>query len=105
MGLSENTISLRIIRGLGAQGFSQLVKVIVRLAEVPLLLSFWGAQLYGEWLMVAAIPAYLSVCDGGFAGAACREMSIRCGSGDRNIANESRPGVCGRRKMVDGQQA
>ncbi len=61
-----------------------MVQIFIRLAEVPLLLSFWGAQLYGEWLMLSAIPAYLSIGDGGFAGAACREMTMRSGAGNRN---------------------
>jgi O-antigen/teichoic acid export membrane protein len=74
----------RLLKGIGAQGFSQAVQIFIRLAEVPLLLSFWGAQLYGEWLMLSAIPAYLSIADGGFAGAACREMAMRSGAGDRN---------------------
>ena len=73
----------RLKNGIGAQGFSQVVQIFIRLAEVPLLLSFWGTQLYGEWLMLSAIPAYLSISDGGFATAACREMAIRGGAGDR----------------------
>ena len=74
----------RLLKGIGAQGFSQAVQIFIRLAEVPLLLSFWGTQLYGEWLMLSAIPAYLSISDGGFAGAACREMAMRSGSGKRS---------------------
>jgi O-antigen/teichoic acid export membrane protein len=41
--------------------------------------------LYGEWLMLAAIPSYLSIADGGFAGAACRKMTMRSGAGDRSV--------------------
>jgi O-antigen/teichoic acid export membrane protein len=77
-------IRRRILKGFGAQSFSQAVQIFIRLAEVPLLLSFWGPQLYGEWLMLSAIPAYLSISDGGFAGAACREMTMRSGAGNRN---------------------
>ena len=77
-------IRRRILKGFGAQGFSQAVQIFIRLAEVPLLLSYWGPQLYGEWLMLSAIPIYLSIGDGGFAGAACREMTMRSGAGDRN---------------------
>ena len=33
--------------------------------------------------MLSAIPVYLSISDGGFAGAACREMTIRGGAGDK----------------------
>ena len=73
----------RLLKGIGAQGFSQAVQIFIRLAEVPLLLSFWGTQLYGEWLMLSAIPVYLTISDGGFAEAACREMTIRGGAGDK----------------------
>ncbi|WP_319405211.1 hypothetical protein [uncultured Desulfosarcina sp.] len=60
-----------------------MVQIFIRLSEVPLLLSFWGPHLYGEWLMLSAIPVYLSISDGGFATAACREMTIRGGAGDK----------------------
>jgi len=83
MTIGHGSIIRRIRNGLGAQGFSQAVQIFIRLAEVPLLLSFWGTQLYGEWLMLAAIPAYLAIGDGGFAGAACRDMTIKSGAGNR----------------------
>ncbi|MEA3641095.1 MAG: hypothetical protein VBE63_14300 [Lamprobacter sp.] len=76
----------RLLRGFGAQGISQAVQIFIRLAEVPLFLHFWGAQGYGEWLMVAAIPAYLTIADGGFAGAASRDMSMRSAAGDQSGA-------------------
>jgi len=66
--------------------FSQSVLVFIRVAEVPLMLAFWGTQLYGEWLMLAAIPTYFSIGDGGFAVAACRDMTMKSGTGDRNGA-------------------
>jgi O-antigen/teichoic acid export membrane protein len=81
--MSAKGLKARIGRGLGAQGFAQAVQLFIRLAEVPLLLSFWGTHLYGEWLMLSAIPAYLSIGDGGFATAACRDMTIKSGSADR----------------------
>jgi O-antigen/teichoic acid export membrane protein len=70
----------RLRKGISAQGFSQVVQIFIRLVEVPLLLSFWGTQRYGEWLMLSAIPVYLSITDGGFTGAACREMAMRSGA-------------------------
>ena len=82
----DKALLLRLTKGLGAQGYSQVVQIFIRLAEVPLLLGFWGTRLYGEWLMLAAIPAYLAICDGGFTGAASREMSMRSGAGDRTRA-------------------
>lgn len=81
---SDADLRVRILKGTGAQGFSKAVQTFIRLAEVPLLLGFWGSQLYGEWLMLSAIPAYLSIGDGGFATAACREMTMRAAADDRN---------------------
>lgn len=76
----------RLRKGLGAQGFRQVANLFIRLAEVPLFLSFWGAERYGEWLMVAAIPSYLAMADGGFTGTTQHEMAMRSGAGDRTGA-------------------
>lgn len=86
MTSGDKALQSRLTKGLGAQGYSQAAQIFIRLAEVPLLLGLWGAQLYGEWLMLAAIPAFLAICDGGFGGAASREMSMRSGAGDRSGA-------------------
>jgi len=83
---TNSSLRARLLQGLGAQGFGQAVQFVIRLSEVPLLLSFWGTQLYGEWLMLSAIPVYLSMSDGGFATAACRDMTMRAGAGDRKGA-------------------
>jgi len=80
---NHSPLKTRLLKGTGAQAFGQAVQIFIRLAEVPLLLAFWGAQLYGEWLMLAAIPAYLAIGDGGFATAACRDMTMKSGAGDR----------------------
>ena len=86
MSPDSKSIILRLRSGLGAHGFSQAVNLFIRLAEVPLFLTFWGAQHYGEWLMVAAIPSYLAMADGGFTGCTQREMTMRMGAGDRQGA-------------------
>ena len=76
------SVRQRILHGLGANAFGQLVTVIVQLAGVPVLLYAWGAQLYGEWLILFAIPAYLSMTDLGFTQSACNEMTARVARGD-----------------------
>ena len=85
--MSESSdVARRLSLGVGSQAYGQLVLVVIRLGEVPLFLHYWGAQLYGEWLMLAAIPTYFALTDGGFAGAASREMSMRSGAGDNPAA-------------------
>lgn len=83
MSTSGSGLISRLRDGLGAQAFSQVLNLTIRLAEVPLFLTFWGADRYGEWLMVATIPSYLAMADGGLTGTTQREMTMRVGAGDR----------------------
>lgn len=83
MVVSEKPILERMALGFGAMGLGQVVTMFIRLAEVPLLLSFWDLQLYGEWLIVSAIPAYLMMVDGGFTNVTGREMIMRVSAGER----------------------
>lgn len=79
----STTVRQRILHGLGANAFGQLVTVIAQLAGVPILLNAWGTQLYGEWLILFAIPAYLSMTDLGFTQSAANDMTARVARGDR----------------------
>lgn len=77
------TLFSRLSRGAGAQVYGQGVQMFIRLAEVPLLLSFWSPELYGEWLILSAIPAYLSMGDIGFSTTAAREMTMLNSANDK----------------------
>lgn len=76
----------RVLNGVGANAYGQLVTVIVQIVGVPILLSAWGAQAYGEWLMLFAIPGYLSMTDLGFSQSAGNDMVARVVRGDREGA-------------------
>lgn len=76
-------VAKRVIKGLSANGYGQLVTVIVQLVGVPVLLYTWGPQLYGEWLVLFAIPAYLSIADLGFSQSVANDMTARAARGDR----------------------
>lgn len=81
--LRGDNVAGRIFRGLGANVYLQAVVVVVQLASVPILLHYWGAQLYGEWLILFAIPAYLSMTDLGFSQSAGNDMIARIACGDK----------------------
>jgi O-antigen/teichoic acid export membrane protein len=68
--------------GFGAHLYGQAVVVCIQLVGVPVLLHFWGAQLYGEWLILSAIPVYLSMTDLGFSQSAANDMTQRMARGD-----------------------
>jgi len=77
-----NLISRRILRGFGANLYGQAVVIVIQLAGVPILLHYWGVDLYGEWLILFAIPAYLSITDLGFSQSAGNDMTSRVARGD-----------------------
>jgi O-antigen/teichoic acid export membrane protein len=79
----DSRIVQRLLRGFGASLYGQAVVVIIQLAGVPILLSHWHASLYGEWLILFAIPAYLSLSDFGFSQSAANDMTSRVGREDR----------------------
>lgn len=76
----------RIAKGFGTNVYGQIVVVVIQLVGVPVLLHFWGVQLYGEWLILSAVPAYLSMTDLGFAQSAANDMTQRMGRSDREGA-------------------
>ena len=65
-----------IYRMFGAQTYGTAINTLDKLVTVPLFLVFWGVNLYGEWLVLRAIPSYLGVAELGFATAAANKMSV-----------------------------
>lgn len=55
----------RIFSGLGLSAASIIVLLLGQLIAVPIFLSSWGAQLYGEWLVITSLVASLSVLNFG----------------------------------------
>jgi O-antigen/teichoic acid export membrane protein len=68
--------------GAGATSLGPLVTLATQLISVPIFLHFWGAEKYGEWLMIYAIPAYLAMSDMGFGTVAGNDMTMRIARGD-----------------------
>jgi O-antigen/teichoic acid export membrane protein len=75
-------IRRRILAGLGAGGSAQFVNVLIQLVSVPLFLGHWGVQLYGEWLVLSTIPAYLAMSDLGFSSVAGNKIGMQLGAQD-----------------------
>jgi O-antigen/teichoic acid export membrane protein len=79
----QANLKAKLLRNLGANAYGQLITIVIQLVSVPLYLHYWGVELYGEWLILSAIPAYLALSDIGFASAAANEMTIKYAQGDR----------------------
>lgn len=76
----------RLIKGLGAGFYGQIVVTVIQLVGVPILLHSWHVRLYGEWLILFALPAYLSLADLGFCQSAGNDMTARLARGDQGGA-------------------
>jgi O-antigen/teichoic acid export membrane protein len=77
----DRAIRARLTRGLGATSYSLVVVIIVQLASVPLFARRLGIPVYGEWLVLSAVPAYLAVSDLGFMSAASHDMTAAMAQG------------------------
>lgn len=71
----------RLVLASGANGLALVARVAQQLLLVPILLSAWSPALYGEWLMLSAIPVYLSLSDMGFVTAGSNELTRRAQDG------------------------
>ncbi len=64
----------------------QAVLTLIRFLEIPIFTAAWGPDLYGQWLIVAAAPAFVAMGDLGFNGAAERHMTVLIAQGRRDEA-------------------
>lgn len=77
----------RIIASMGANSFGMAISIGIQLVSLPLFLHFWDTSTYGIWLMLSAIPAYLTMADVGMVTAAGNSMTMAIGKGDLPEAN------------------
>lgn len=82
----DRTAAFRLGRTLSAQAYGQVVTIAVQLALVPLLLHAWGTQVYASWLLLSAVPFYLTFSDMGFTFVAKNAMVMAVAAGRREAA-------------------
>jgi len=80
------TILRRVVAGMGANAFGQSVSVGIQLLSLPIFLHHWSTSTYGAWLLISAIPAYLSMSDIGMVPAVGNRMTIAMGRNDAEKA-------------------
>lgn len=85
-GLSP--LRARLGRGMGATTYGLVLLVVMQLVSVPILTRQLGVPLYGEWLVLSAVPAYLALSDLGFVGAASNDMTAAMARGERQLARD-----------------
>ncbi len=83
----------RVLAGLATIVLGQGLVVLIQFVGVPIFLQSWGLETYGEWLILVAVPVYLSISDLGFAIVAGNQMTVLMARGDREGARALFHGV------------
>lgn len=78
----------RIIAGMGANSFGLAITIGIQLLSLPIFLHYWDTSTYGIWIMLSAIPAYLSMADAGMVAAAGNQMTMSMAQGNVAEANK-----------------
>jgi len=63
--------------------------ILIRIIQVPLLISFLGIDEFGRWLVLSSLPTWLALANLGFGSVASNEMSMAVGKGDVLRAKEA----------------
>lgn len=75
----------RVLHGVFAHGYAQAVTVVVQLLSLPIFLSRWEVETYGLWLMLSAIPMYLSFADVGILTYVGNAMTMNIARGENDL--------------------
>lgn len=73
----------RLATGFGVNLVSRGVGTLIQVLSVPIFLSHWGKDLYGEWLILNSVPTYFALSDVGFGSAAGNDMTMLMAAGDQ----------------------
>ena len=82
----DGSTKRRLMLGFLVNWVSRLASTVIQLVQVPVFLHFWSVPLYGEWMIVNSIPAYLSFSNVGFGSVAGNEMTMMVARDDRDAA-------------------
>lgn len=83
MDTQVSSLRSRIFKSSGANVLGIIARIAQQLLVVPIFLTAWSPQLYGEWLLVSAIPTYIALSDFGFMAAGSNELARRASLEDK----------------------
>jgi O-antigen/teichoic acid export membrane protein len=71
----HRSFGARVRRGTAANIIRQLLNIVGQLLLVPILLKFWGGEMFGQWQMLTAGAAYFALLNVGFQTYATNRMN------------------------------
>ena len=89
IGTFPGTLWSRLMKGLGANAIGQVLNVSSKVLLVPLFLTAWGANIYGEWLVLYSLVAYVSLTDLGGQVYIVNKLTQAYASQDKDLFQKS----------------
>ena len=77
-----STVRNRLLKSTGAGGLSLAARLMEQFLLVPVLLAAWSVELFGEWMLIAAIPVYIALLDFGVVQSGSNELARRASEQD-----------------------
>jgi O-antigen/teichoic acid export membrane protein len=82
----DSSTKRRLFFGFISNSAGRLFSTLIQLVQVPVFLHYWSVPLYGEWMIINSLPAYLSFSNLGFGSVAGNEMTMLVARDDRTSA-------------------
>jgi len=82
------SVTTALIKNLFSGGLGKFSTVIIRLIQVPILISALGVKDYGVWLVLSSLPAWLTMANLGFGSVAANEITMLVAADNNKKANE-----------------
>jgi O-antigen/teichoic acid export membrane protein len=78
------TVLKNITYNFSAGLFSKVSYSLIRILQVPLLISFLGVEEFGRWTVLSTIPSWLAFTNLGFGSVSSNQMSMYAARGEYN---------------------
>jgi O-antigen/teichoic acid export membrane protein len=77
----------RLLLALGANAFGQAVGIVIQISSLPIFLLYWDTSKYGAWILLSAVPSYLTMADAGMVSVAGNKMMMAMARNEVDEAN------------------
>jgi O-antigen/teichoic acid export membrane protein len=77
-----------ILKNFMANGFGLGVQLLNQIALVPVFLTYWGVDKYGDWIMLTAVSGFFAMTDLGLNSVSVNEFSIWYAKGEREYCKK-----------------
>jgi O-antigen/teichoic acid export membrane protein len=78
----------RLLLAVGANAFGQAIGIVIQISSLPIFLRYWDTATFGKWILLSAVPGYLTMADVGMVSVAGNKMMMAMARNDVDEANE-----------------